>query len=319
MECCGSEIRVPAERRELTGPFNRIVAGGILTVRPASLPPPASSANGSAEAAPASTPTAAADVTPPARVTDLRAGVDAAEQRVVFTWTAVGDDFDQGAAAVYELRLTPNRSELRHADTFAQVELLPFAAPEVAPQAGAEVRVGVEMRRCDAQLYAALRARDAAGNAGRVSNVVGVLVPCPPPPTTAEPTLLWSAGAVDGVDGAANHLGKLGSLAPGPQWFSGGLSAVHWAAIVASSCVALLVLVLAVYFVVDAKRRKQKVSPPPPPPPPPPPSGWSLSRASQTTDCSTLRSFPGNEGDAKVAKVRLLAGRQQHPLRRRQR
>jgi hypothetical protein len=44
-----------------------------------------------------------------------------------------------------------------------------------------------------------------------------------------------------------------------PQWFAGGgLSTVHWAAIVAGICVALLILVLAVYFVIAAKRRKDK-------------------------------------------------------------
>jgi hypothetical protein len=77
------------------------------------------------------------------------------------------------------------------------------------------------------------------------SNLVQLWMPSPPT-TTTTPAPVWPATSLSVND------------VP-PQWFAGGgLSTVHWAAIVAGICVALLILVLAVYFVIAAKRRKDK-------------------------------------------------------------
>jgi len=94
MECCGSVIRVPSERRELTGPFNRIVAGGILTVNPSHIYPivPVNSTTN----LPETDSTISTDTLPPSRITDLRVQPDKATQKVTFSWTAVGDDYDVG-------------------------------------------------------------------------------------------------------------------------------------------------------------------------------------------------------------------------------
>jgi len=242
MECCGSVIRVPSERRELTGPFNRIVAGGILTVNPSHIYPivPVNSTTN----LPETDSTISTDTLPPSRITDLRVQPDKATQKVTFSWTAVGDDYDVGTAYAYELRISPSRTELRP-DTFALVEPLPVVSSSKPSGEGMELTV--DFTRCDRSFYCAARAIDRRGNKGRISNIVQVFMPCPPTTTTSWPSTLPSM----------NSQGFNGNSLP-PQWFSGGLSTVHWAAIVASSCVAILILILVIYFVVDAKRRKEK-------------------------------------------------------------
>ena len=157
-------------------------------------------------------------------------------------------------AYAYELRTSANRTELK-ADTFHTVEPLPVVA--VSKPAGQSMELTLDWsHRCDRAQYVAARAVDHDGNKGRVSNVMRVLVPCPPTTTTVWPSTLASHNGQSAY-GDSNGLNN-GSSSP-PQWFSGnGLSTVHWAAIVASSCVAILILILVVYFVVDARRRKDK-------------------------------------------------------------
>lgn len=83
-------IRVPLERRELTGAFSRLVPGGVIS---------AGSQQNTLH--PSQTNTTwqepeALDILPPSRVTDLRVHVEPTTQRITFQWTAVGDDFDIG-------------------------------------------------------------------------------------------------------------------------------------------------------------------------------------------------------------------------------
>ena len=91
VECCGSVIRVPLERRELTGAFSRLVPGGVISA--------GSNQFGNAPSSPTNTTwqePEALDVLPPSRITDLRVHVEPTTQRITFQWTAVGDDFDIG-------------------------------------------------------------------------------------------------------------------------------------------------------------------------------------------------------------------------------
>lgn len=236
VECCGSVIRIPLDRRELTGAFSRIVTGGIISVGSTpSLPSPMNSTT-------ASTPEEALDLLPPSRVTDLRVHVEPLTQRVTFQWTAVGDDFDVGTAYTYELRLSSNKTWLKTPILFQQAEVLPGAPPR--PSGDQMDLTLMDFDRFDRWFYAAIRAVDRRGNRGRISNLVQLWMPSPPTSTTPQMPL-WPSTSL-----SVNDLP--------PQWFNGGLSTVHWAAIVAGICVALLILVLAVYFVVAAKRRKDK-------------------------------------------------------------
>lgn len=92
VECCGSVIRIPLERRELTGAFSRLVPGEVISA--------GSNQFGSSPSATTNTTfgqnAEALDILPPSRVTDLRVHVEPTTQRVTFQWTAVGDDFDIG-------------------------------------------------------------------------------------------------------------------------------------------------------------------------------------------------------------------------------
>lgn len=242
VECCGNAIRVPLDRRELTGAFSRNVPGGIISAGsslPSSLVPP-SSLNGSTGSAQQEE---ALDLLPPSRVTDLRVHVEPATQRVTFQWTAVGDDFDVGTAYTYEIRLSSNKTWLRMPALFQQAETLP-GIPAPRPSGEQMDLTLMDFDRFDRWFYAAVRAVDRRGNRGRISNVVQLWMPSPP--TTTTPVApLWPSTSL-----SVNDLP--------PQWFNGGLSTVHWAAIVAGVCVALLILVLAVYFVIAAKRRRDK-------------------------------------------------------------
>ncbi|XP_057378167.1 calcium-activated chloride channel regulator 1-like [Daphnia carinata] len=239
VECCGSVIRVPLERRELTGAFSRLVPGGIISA--------GSSQFGSSPSATTNATLGqiaeALDILPPSRVTDLRVHVEPTTQRITFQWTAVGDDFDIGTAYTYELRMASNKTWLKSQSTFQQAETLP--APTPRSSGDAMDLTLMDFDRYDRWFYAAIRAVDRRGNRGRISNLVQLWMPSPPT-TTTTPAPVWPATSLSVND------------VP-PQWFNGGgLSTVHWAAIVAGICVALLILVLAVYFVVAAKRRKDK-------------------------------------------------------------
>lgn len=91
VECCGSVIRVPLERRELTGAFSRLVPGGVISAGSSQFGNILSSSSNTTWQEPE-----ALDILPPSRVTDLRVHVEPITQRVTFQWTAVGDDFDVG-------------------------------------------------------------------------------------------------------------------------------------------------------------------------------------------------------------------------------
>lgn len=112
---------------------------------------------------------------------------------------------------------------------------------------GQEMETTIDFRRFDETFYVAVRAVDARGNNGRVSNIVQVYMPSPPTTTTSAPV---TSSPVNSQSYNGNNLT--------PQWFTGGLSTVHWAAIVAGICVAILILILVVYFIVHARRGKEK-------------------------------------------------------------
>lgn len=106
------------------------------------------------------------DGTPPATVTDL-AMVQILDRSAVLTWTAPGDDGQSGYVAEYDLRLSTSPIT---AANFA-------AAPAVSPppstgtiggQAQSYVLTGLQPGTA---YWAALRARDGAGNWSAVSNV----------------------------------------------------------------------------------------------------------------------------------------------------
>ena len=125
-----------------------------------------------------------------------------------------------------------------NAESFFLAELLPNAATQPS---GESMQLNVDFIRFDRWYYAAVRAIDRSGNHGRISNRVKLWMPSPPTTSTS-----WPSTQSSGVNGAP------------PQWFSGGLSTVHWIAIIASIFFAVLVFIIAIYFVVSSKRQKEK-------------------------------------------------------------
>ncbi len=99
------------------------------------------------------------DITPPARVTDLRV-VDVSAESITLTWTAPGDDGDEGTAEFYDLRYaTDPIHTTQDFDDATPVADLPAPAP-----AGTEQSTTVSGLNPDTPYYFALRARDESSN-----------------------------------------------------------------------------------------------------------------------------------------------------------
>jgi hypothetical protein len=106
-----------------------------------------------------------ADPVSPAAVSDLRIeSVDGSN--VTVAWTAPGDDADEGTAAEYSIRISPNPIT---EGTWPTDSELP-APPD--PKVAGTMQTAVIDASGMADLYVALRARDEADNLSPISNVV---------------------------------------------------------------------------------------------------------------------------------------------------
>ncbi|MCA8962730.1 MAG: fibronectin type III domain-containing protein, partial [Planctomycetes bacterium] len=107
------------------------------------------------------------DETPPAPISDLAAseiGIDFA----TLTWTATGDDADEGTADHYELRMS---SDPLTEDNWEEALLLETGDPQ---SAGAQETLRVEGLESGATYYFALQAYDLAENPSGLSNLLSV-------------------------------------------------------------------------------------------------------------------------------------------------
>eukprot|EP00058_Branchiostoma_floridae_P007703 XP_002593191.1 hypothetical protein BRAFLDRAFT_72730 [Branchiostoma floridae] len=136
------------------------------------------------------------DLGPPSRVNDLKViRVSHDNLTVALSWTAVGDDLDQGGpAALTDLRFGRNFTEL--ADDFeassvvddSQVLLGDLTSPS-PPGTLETVVIRVPERGENVTFVFALRVCDTVGNCGQPSNIAAANLeyipePTPPPPTT---------------------------------------------------------------------------------------------------------------------------------------
>ncbi|GFY24425.1 calcium-activated chloride channel regulator 1 [Trichonephila clavipes] len=117
------------------------------------------------------------DSYPPAKVTDLRI-TKRYDQMVALQWTAVGDDFDAGVAAAYELKLLRNRSLIRNRFSDSEVELhSEIIKTTPLAEYGITLHHLLEIPKIERGLYyLGIRAVDEAGNAGEPSNAVALWV-----------------------------------------------------------------------------------------------------------------------------------------------
>lgn len=150
--CCGSAVR-PTGDLVPTGTFNRPTSSGSIDITNA--------------------PTKGA--LPPSPVRDLQ--VTALAPNVFqLSWTATGDDLDDGVVSDYELLMLPNGTgrakDFEHARpvTLSSVTQRDFKT-KVLVEAGSKVVVNVSLE-LDQENFLTIRAVDAQGHRGEVSNVV---------------------------------------------------------------------------------------------------------------------------------------------------
>jgi Fibronectin type III domain len=151
--------------------------------------------------------------TPPAKISDL--AVEKAEEHGKFTisWTAPGDDGDEGTAAAYELRYSENA--ISDDAAWENATLLP--GTQTPDTAGTLQRQTVTTLTPGAGYHLALRARDEAWNWSELSNDLTVSVPLDQTPPgmisdlravpgngNGEVVLSWTAPGDDGSQGTAS-------------------------------------------------------------------------------------------------------------------
>ncbi|XP_053325157.1 calcium-activated chloride channel regulator 1-like [Spea bombifrons] len=117
-----------------------------------------------------------ADVFPPCRIIDLEAKMES--DNVVLSWTAPGDNFDQGAASMYEIRMSDSPWHLR--EDFDSATLINTSA--LKPQhAGCKENFSFIINRKGAEngniIYIAIRSIDDILLQSDVSNLVHVTRP----------------------------------------------------------------------------------------------------------------------------------------------
>ncbi|MGH0154869.1 UNVERIFIED_CONTAM: hypothetical protein FKN15_028422 [Acipenser sinensis] len=125
-------------------------------------------------------PPAGEDVYPPCRITDFAAAME--NDTVMLSWTAPGDDLDEGTALEYELRISGNVQELR--DRFHNAAKVNTTAIRPLPARSKEEFSFVPEMTNDTVIYLAIRALDETGLASDISNIDQVTIAKPAVPTT---------------------------------------------------------------------------------------------------------------------------------------
>uniref|UniRef100_A0A8C5R8A6 VWFA domain-containing protein n=1 Tax=Leptobrachium leishanense TaxID=445787 RepID=A0A8C5R8A6_9ANUR len=132
------------------------------------------------------------DLYKPERIIDLKARID--EMTIVLTWTATGDDLDQGTAAEYDLRMSTNPAELR--DSFENCNIVDIAHLTPQPAGSSETFTFTPKDIIIGNgtiLYFALVAIDEVPHKSDPSNIAQAALFIPPtraPTTTTPPTTL---------------------------------------------------------------------------------------------------------------------------------
>ncbi|XP_078418023.1 LOW QUALITY PROTEIN: calcium-activated chloride channel regulator 1-like [Cetorhinus maximus] len=141
------------------GSFNRVKSGGSCVVNNVPPGPPR-------------------DVYPPSKIMDLKATI--AEDKIQLRWTAPGDDFDQGNASRYEVRM--NDSLLQLWDNFSTAALVNLTSLNPRPVGSSETAAFVpentELQN-GTTIYFALCAYDKINQSSEMSNVAKASVYVP--------------------------------------------------------------------------------------------------------------------------------------------
>ena len=113
----------------------------------------------------------------------MRITVDSQKSAVEATWTAPGDDFDQGSASGYKFVFSLDVADL--ADPGRSPPVLHSVEGRSDEAGTAQAHSFPFRHRYDADYHVAMYAVDDVGNRGNLSNIVVLRVPAPPtePPT----------------------------------------------------------------------------------------------------------------------------------------
>jgi hypothetical protein len=119
------------------------------------------------------------DSVPPARVMDLQVDVLTSSQQLEFTWTAPGDDYDEGRPTSYQLFYSADPDVF-----YATAETAAGAADLIESFSAVKHAGGPESHRIfvkafNQNLFYALVAVDDEGNMGHLSNIVKAYMPQP--------------------------------------------------------------------------------------------------------------------------------------------
>ncbi|KAM9324775.1 calcium-activated chloride channel regulator 1-like [Gastrophryne carolinensis] len=178
---------VSSEEELNVGSFSRTASGGsfvVSAVPPGVLP----------------------DIYKPEKITDLVAKIS--EDKIVLTWTATGDDLDQGNATSYDLRMSTNPRDLR--DNFSSSVLVDVSSIKPLP-AGSSETFTFQPENITIQngtiLYFALIAVDKVDQKSDVSNVAqaALFIPPTPEPTTSAPTEVPTGAPTEVPTGAPTN------------------------------------------------------------------------------------------------------------------
>lgn len=135
---------------------------------------------------------------------------DAGTNSVTLSWTATGDDQQQGRAASYQIRVAPSLNDLKRWDAARDIS----TAGLVPSASGMTERFTISGLDSKSTFYVALKALDEFGNASDVSNIVRAKTKDANPPAAImdlrvaelredELMLEWTAPGEDGMQGQA--------------------------------------------------------------------------------------------------------------------
>ncbi|MEE6494589.1 hypothetical protein FKM82_001800 [Ascaphus truei] len=128
------------------------------------------------------------DIYRPEKITDLEAKIE--ENKIVLSWTATGDDLDQGNASRYDLRMGTNPKELRiNFETSTSVNISSLTPlPAGSSETFTFVPNNIVIQN-GTILYFALIAFDKVSLKSDLSNIAqaALLIPPAPTPTTVQP------------------------------------------------------------------------------------------------------------------------------------
>ncbi|KAK3596914.1 hypothetical protein CHS0354_031693 [Potamilus streckersoni] len=116
------------------------------------------------------------DITPPDRIKNFRVIQVAGKSKYLLTWTATGDDRDQGQAQRYDIRNSDNIDTIRYNFNAA----LPVENITMSPLPSGEEELialhGItDDENQEETSFLAIRAIDESGNAGDVSNIISLV------------------------------------------------------------------------------------------------------------------------------------------------